>query len=371
MLSGQRQGHADHPNLFRMTAGRAYPTAGPYFRGTARPTRHLQPSIRASRLSIRELELQSGYRAACKSAPTPSLKAVRRRSKSRRFRPAPASPLMESPRKWKTTAHGGPTAGTGPAIIWSMSCPGPLRLTGSSRTLGPRMAGRAGRAPRALRRFATCSLGYCPSLRRRGVGPRWRICRSRRRDGVRCLPWTPARRRRPPGTAGCARGRWSAQRTSCIPHLCIGAAAESGPGCMAQPTGSQCIHSCDRSTLGRRGAKRSLKEASARWGRVLLGGGRMAKSAGAGAPPQKAAHMTDRTLEWMSYRRSGKIGRSARRPDWSRERAPLHRRRSDAGTCRVDRTERVADRSPGACRPSKGWRVRGGPVRRSNAKASR
>jgi hypothetical protein len=34
----------------------------------------------------------------------------------------------------------------------------------------------------------------------------------------------------------------------------------------------------------------------------------MAKSARAGAPPQKAAHMTDRALEWMSYRRSGKIG---------------------------------------------------------------
>ncbi len=34
----------------------------------------------------------------------------------------------------------------------------------------------------------------------------------------------------------------------------------------------------------------------------------MAKSAGAGAPAPKAAHMTDRTLEWMSYRRSGKVG---------------------------------------------------------------
>jgi hypothetical protein len=34
----------------------------------------------------------------------------------------------------------------------------------------------------------------------------------------------------------------------------------------------------------------------------------MAKSAGAGAPPQEAALMTDRTLEWMSFRRFGKIG---------------------------------------------------------------
>ena len=34
----------------------------------------------------------------------------------------------------------------------------------------------------------------------------------------------------------------------------------------------------------------------------------MAKSAGAGAPPKEAALMTDRALEWMSYRRSGKIG---------------------------------------------------------------
>jgi hypothetical protein len=34
----------------------------------------------------------------------------------------------------------------------------------------------------------------------------------------------------------------------------------------------------------------------------------MAKSASAGAPLQKAALMTDRALEWMSYRRSGKIG---------------------------------------------------------------
>ncbi len=34
----------------------------------------------------------------------------------------------------------------------------------------------------------------------------------------------------------------------------------------------------------------------------------MAKSARSRAPPQKAAHMTDRILEWMSYRRSGKIG---------------------------------------------------------------
>ncbi|MGH7000921.1 MAG: hypothetical protein ACREEA_05385 [Stellaceae bacterium] len=34
----------------------------------------------------------------------------------------------------------------------------------------------------------------------------------------------------------------------------------------------------------------------------------MAKSAGAGTPPKEAALMTDRALEWMSYRRSGKIG---------------------------------------------------------------
>jgi hypothetical protein len=34
----------------------------------------------------------------------------------------------------------------------------------------------------------------------------------------------------------------------------------------------------------------------------------MAKSAEAGAPPKEAALMTDRALEWMSYRRSGKIG---------------------------------------------------------------
>lgn len=34
----------------------------------------------------------------------------------------------------------------------------------------------------------------------------------------------------------------------------------------------------------------------------------MAKGARAGAPPQKAALMTDRALEWMSYRLSGKIG---------------------------------------------------------------
>src|SRR3546814_4974689 len=34
----------------------------------------------------------------------------------------------------------------------------------------------------------------------------------------------------------------------------------------------------------------------------------MAEGARAGAPPQEAALMTDRALEWMSYRRSGKIG---------------------------------------------------------------
>jgi hypothetical protein len=34
----------------------------------------------------------------------------------------------------------------------------------------------------------------------------------------------------------------------------------------------------------------------------------MAKSAGARAPPKEAALMTDRALEWMSYRRTGKIG---------------------------------------------------------------
>lgn len=34
----------------------------------------------------------------------------------------------------------------------------------------------------------------------------------------------------------------------------------------------------------------------------------MATGARAGAPPKKGAHMTDRALEWMSYRRSGKIG---------------------------------------------------------------
>src|SRR3546814_16286586 len=34
----------------------------------------------------------------------------------------------------------------------------------------------------------------------------------------------------------------------------------------------------------------------------------MAEGARAGAPPQEAALMTDRALEWLSYRRSGKIG---------------------------------------------------------------
>src|SRR3546814_11751542 len=34
----------------------------------------------------------------------------------------------------------------------------------------------------------------------------------------------------------------------------------------------------------------------------------MAEGARAGAPPQEAALMTDRALDWMSYRRSGTIG---------------------------------------------------------------
>ena len=147
----------------------------------------------------------------------------------------------------------------------------------SARTLGglpdhrgPLDEGRLGglgRAPGALRRFGACALGRRPGLRRRRVGPWRRICRGGRCDAVRCLPWASARRRRAPGTARCAGRGGSARRAPSIPHLCMGAAAEAGPYCMAQSTTGCVRHARDRSAMGRRGAKRLREKASARWWR--------------------------------------------------------------------------------------------------------
>ncbi len=107
-------------------------------------------------------------------------------------------------------------------------------LSHSRGPLVQRRLGDLGCSPRALQRFAACSMGRRASLRCRGVGPGRRICRGSRRDSVSGLPWTSARRSRSARTAGCARGCWSARRTSRIPHLRIGAASESGANCMAQ-----------------------------------------------------------------------------------------------------------------------------------------
>ena len=121
----------------------------------------------------------------------------------------------------------------------------------------PERFGASARAPWAVAQV-------CGAAR---VGPWRRICRGGRCDAVRCLPWASARRRRAPGTARCAGRGGSARRAPSIPHLCMGAAAEAGPYCMAQSTTGCVRHARDRSAMGRRGAKRLREKASARWWR--------------------------------------------------------------------------------------------------------
>ncbi len=197
-------------------------------------------------------------------------------------------------------------AGTGPVTIGRCRTRALCGLPDYRGSLGQGWLGGLGRASRALRWFATCSLGRCPGLRRRGVGSRRRICRSRRRYAVRCLPRASARRRRSPGTAGCAGGRWSAQSPPAFLISASGPRRSQGRITWLSPSApSASIRAIDPHWVA------AVRSAAAR--RLPLDGGGssagcMAKSAGAGAPSTKAAHMTGRTLEWMSYRGSGKLG---------------------------------------------------------------
>ncbi len=81
--------------------------------------------------------------------------------------------------------------------------------------------------------------------------------------------------------------------------------------------------------------------------------------------------MTDRALEWMSYRRSGKMG------DLPGELIGMagERRFVDnavtLGHAEWTAPNGLADCAASTCRPAKGWRDCGGPLRRPDAEASR
>ena len=147
----------------------------------------------------------------------------------------------------------------------------------SARTLGglpdhrgPLDEGRLGglgRASGALRRFGACALGRRPGLRRRA-------CRALAENmswrPMRCCPLSALGFGAAPSRSAdgqMRQSRWVCSESPSIPHLCIGAAAEAGPYCMAQSTTGCVRHARDRSAMGRRGAKRLREKASARWWR--------------------------------------------------------------------------------------------------------